>query len=63
MTPEQQKKEDIELWKLRQHIIGMIGDYNSRLNQLEEYRKPYVSYSKYGIRGLALTEPLLEKVL
>jgi hypothetical protein len=53
----------MELWKLRQHIIGMIGDYNARLNRLEESRKPYISYSKYGIRGLALTEPLLEKVL
>jgi len=40
----------------------MVGDYNSRLNRLEESRKPYISYTKY-IRGLALTEPLLKEVL
>lgn len=62
MTPEQQKKEDIQLWQLRQHIIGMIGDYNVRLNNLEKSKQPYISYSK-ALRGLKLTEPLLESVL
>jgi hypothetical protein len=62
MTPEQQKKEDIELWKLKNHIIGMIADYNWRLGVLEDARKPYISYTKGPIRGLGLVEPDLEKV-
>jgi hypothetical protein len=58
---ENQKKEDIELFHLRRHIINSIRDFNVRLKQLEDARGKYVRYTK--VTGLMLQEIELEKVL
>ena len=39
MTTEFQKKEDIEIFRLKQRIMSMISDYNNRAEYLESSRK------------------------
>ena len=39
MATEFQKKEDIDIFRLKQRIISMISDYNSRAYNLENSRK------------------------
>ena len=71
MTQEQIKKEDIELFLLKEKILSDVHWYNKRLKALEKVRPSRFAYrspSKFdsgcpGVTGLALSEMLLDKIM
>lgn len=71
MTPEQIKKEDIELFYLKDCILSQVDEYNIRLKKLEKVRPSQfasMSPSKFdsgceGVMGLAVKQVLLDKIM
>ena len=69
MTPEQIKKEDIELFQLDNHIQCLTDDYNRRMKRLDEIRpSPFASCSpsKFdsgspGVCGIKLVRVSINK--
>ena len=62
MSPEQIKKEDIELLQLKNHIIGMTKDYNWRMDCLRKARGKKFPYQSEE-RGLQVFNVNLDKAL